>query len=76
MEVSPQESSVCCGARRCLIYSCKLCPASFLGFLFTTLVGVLASVLLRGTTLYVLMVSKVLLLTIYSNTGSSSDPEE
>ena len=44
---------------------------------FSTLIGVLASVLLRGTTEYVLMEFTVLsLLTISSNTGSSYESEE
>ena len=45
--------------------------------LFSTFVGVLDSVELRGTTEYVLMEFTVLsLLTIYSNTGLSSELEE
>ena len=45
--------------------------------LFSTLVGVLANVKFRGTTEYVLMGFTVLsLLTLSSNTGSSSASEE
>ena len=45
-------------------------------FFFSTLCGVLMSILLRGTTEYLLMGFKVLLPTIYLNTGSSSESEE
>ena len=43
---------------------------------FSTLVGVLASVVMRYATEYVLMEFIVLLLNIYSNTGSSSESED
>ena len=58
-----------------MVVSCDL-PIVLRCF-FTTLVGVLASVVLRGTAVYALMESKVLsLLTISSNTGSSYESEE
>ena len=52
-----------------IVTSCVL--RLVLRFFFSILVGVLASVVLRGTIEYVLMELIVLLLTIYSNTGSS-----
>ena len=52
-----------------ILVSCVLCLV--LRLFFITLVGVLDSSKLRGTTEHVLMYFKVLsLLTIYSNTGS------
>ena len=47
-----------------------------LGFFLRTLYGVLIGVLLRRTTEYVLRGFKVLLTTISSNTGSSSESED
>ena len=76
MEGSQQESSGGCGIRNFSLYSCELCTATCLAFFFSTVCGVLTSVLLRVTTEDVLMGFKVLPLTIYSNTGSYSESEE
>ena len=60
---------------RFMVASCVL--TLVLCCFFSTLVGVLASVVLRGTTGYVLMEFTVLsLLTISSNTGSSSESDK
>ena len=56
-----------------IVASCVL--SIFLRCFFSTLFGVLTSVVLRGTTDYILMEFIVLLLTLYLNTGSSSDSE-
>ena len=47
-----------------------------LHFFFSALYGVQIGVLLRGTTEYALMGFKILLSTIYSNTGSFSESEK
>ena len=58
-----------------IVASCVL--SLVLQCFFSTLVGVLDSVKLVGTTEYVLIgFTVLLLLTIYSNTGSSSESEE
>ena len=57
-----------------IVASCVL--RLVLRYFFSTLVGVLASVVLIGTAEYVLMEFVVLLLTIYLNTCSSSELEE
>ena len=59
----------------CFIVVICVCHCVLRCFL-NTVVGVLASVVLRSTTEYVLMEFIVLLLTIYSYTGLSSESEE
>ena len=60
----------------CLIVASRVLPLIFRCF-FSTLGGVLTSVNLGGTTMYVLMVFIIgLLSTISSNTGSSSESDE
>ena len=61
----------------CAIFTVAMCvQCCILHCFFSNLVGVLASVVLRGTAEYVLMEFIVLLLTISPNTGSYSESEE
>ena len=61
---------------QCLLYCYESFPASNIKPFFSTLCGVITSVKLGGTTMYVLMGFIELLSTISSNTGLSSESDE